>query len=220
MTARTQAVVLIMFGAALVRLASGDALLNYVRPAARPLVLCAGAALALVGVVLLARRPRFGHHASRAGWLVLLPVVAVAVVAPPPLGVLTAARPPARPPRPDHGFAPLPATDPVQVDLIDVVLRTVWDHGGTLRGHELRVVGFVARASGSGFVLARLVITCCAADAVPYDIEIRTDAPAPPQGQWVAVTGEYAGVRPSDDVVPVLRAAAVTPVSRPANPYG
>jgi uncharacterized repeat protein (TIGR03943 family) len=218
-TARTQAVILIMFGAALVRLSCGDALLNYVRPSARPPVLCAGGVVALLGMLPLCRAVS-SRRPSRAAWLVLLPVVAVAVVAPPPLGVLTAARPPSRPPRPGHAFAPLPAGNPVHVALIDVVLRAVWDHGRTLRGHELQVVGFVARTSGAGFVLTRLVITCCAADAVPYDIEIRTNGAAPPPGQWVAVTGTYDGMSPADDVVPALCASAITPIARPANPYG
>ncbi len=38
MTTRTQSFVLLLFGGALLRLASGDALLRYVRPVARPWV--------------------------------------------------------------------------------------------------------------------------------------------------------------------------------------
>jgi len=45
MTSRTQAFVLLLFGGALLRLATTDALLRYVRPVARPWVLLAGAAI-------------------------------------------------------------------------------------------------------------------------------------------------------------------------------
>jgi hypothetical protein len=47
---RTQSFVLLLFGGALLRLATSDALLHYVRPISRPWVLLAG--LAFVGLAL------------------------------------------------------------------------------------------------------------------------------------------------------------------------
>lgn len=223
MNARLQAALLLVFGAALLRLAVGDVLLRYVRPGARPVVIAAALALVLVSAASLLRRAgaeASGTHGSRATWLLLGPVLAIALVAPPALGVLTASRPPTTPPRPAAGFAPLPDGEPVSIRLPDVVLRTVWHAGGTLRGRTIRVIGFVARSTRRGFVLARLVITCCAADARPYDIDVTSRDRAPPTGAWVAVTGRYAGAGPDGAVVPAVRASSVVAVPQPANPYG
>ena len=235
MTGRVQAAVLVVLGAVLVRLASGAGLASYVRPGTRPLVLIAGALLCLVGVFSAitaptsraptsraptSRAPIPRPPVTRAGWLLLGPVLSIAIVAPPALGVLTAGRPPVAPPQPSAGFATLPPSGPVPIRLSDVVLRTVWHAGSTLRGRTLHVIGFVARTIGHGFVLARLVITCCAADARPYDIEVIDAARAPPPGQWVELTGRYLGASEAGPVVPALRATAVAPVAQPANPYG
>ena len=70
-----------------------------------------------------------------------------------------------------------------------------------------------------GLLLARLVITCCAADARPIEIGIQTAAPTPPVDSWVTVTGTYAGSYPGYTYLPVLKASTVTPVPEPANPY-
>jgi uncharacterized repeat protein (TIGR03943 family) len=223
-SSRTQALILLLFGASLVRLASSDALLRYVRPDARLPVLSAGLAIAALACVA-CRNPTTAvagsRHSttSRLGWVVLAPIVAVAVIAPPALGVMSANRPPTVPPKPGRPFAPLAGVDPVPIKLVDVVLRAVWDHGRTLRGHTLRVIGFIARTSTDGFLLARLVITCCAADAEPYDLEIRSNERAPPSGQWVEVTGRFAGMSARDQVVPVLDAAGLRAVPAPENPY-
>lgn len=222
MTARVQAVALLVLGAVLVRLASGSQLARYVRPGTRPLVLVAGVVLIGVGAccVLRSGRETSGTEGvTRAGWLLLAPVLTIAVVAPPALGVLTADRPPATPPRPSSGFRPLPATDPVPMAVPEVVLRTVWHAGSTMHGRTLRVVGFVTRRTVDGFVLARLVITCCAADARPYDIAVVGASRSPPPGTWVAVTGRYAGASAAGPVVPAMRGTEVTVVPEPNDPY-
>jgi uncharacterized repeat protein (TIGR03943 family) len=219
MTTRTQSLVLLIFGAALVRLAAGDALLHYVRPVARAPLLVAAVAMLLLGAVPAGLRGR-ADRGSRASWLVLAPVLAIALIAPPALGAFTARRPPVTPPKPDAGFATLPSTGPVPITLSDVVLRTVWGASDTLRGRRLVVVGFVARPTGTGFVLARLVITCCAADAEPYDLDIVTSLRAPPTGTWVAVTARFVGPSHADKVVPVLDSARFVPVAQPSDPYG
>ena len=71
----------------------------------------------------------------------------------------------------------------------------------------------------NGFEMARLVITCCAADARPVIVSVRTQGPTPSRDAWVTVTGEYGGMSPSDYTVPVLRALNVTPTRQPDNPY-
>ncbi|MFL6163516.1 MAG: hypothetical protein ACJ74U_14975 [Jatrophihabitantaceae bacterium] len=106
-----QATILLLFGTALLKLATSDALLLYVRPVARPWVGLAGLALVVLAgwtLLSLARNSTapeladptasveiseddsidgHGHGAvTPAMWLVLAPVLAVLVIAPPALG--------------------------------------------------------------------------------------------------------------------------------------
>ena len=230
MSARCQSFVLALFGAALIRLAATDALLRYVRPVARPWVLLAGAGIVAVVVWSLAdatRSPSLaadGHDrggVSRMAWLVVAPVVAVLVIAPPALGAYAAARVPITAPPPSaRGFPPLRAsTGPTPVTLLDFYARSAFDGGATLAGHRVELTGFVLRGEPDGFRLARLVITCCAADARAVVVRVRSPAAAPRPDAWVKVIGTYAGTSAAEPTVPVLRAETVTPVSAPDNPY-
>ena len=243
MNARTQSFVLLLFGGALLRLSPSDALLRYVRPVSRRWVFLAALAfiaLALWGLVAgrfgKILRPgdeetgqiggdegadAHGHSgASRAGWLVLAPVVAILVIAPPALGSFSASRVPATVAKPASSqFAALPKGNPVPLQLIDFAARAVWDDGRTLTGHDMALTGFVLRADSGGFVLSRLVITCCAADARPIDIGVRHSGAAPAVGTWVTVTGGYGGVAPDDATLPLIDATTVTVIRPPTNPY-
>ena len=236
MTQRTQGFVLLLFGGALLRLATTDSLLRYVRPVARPWVLLAGAAMVALALWSLLAPTRagdgstpdetdetddeHGHHGgSRAAWLVLAPVVAILVVAPPALGAYSAKRLPvsALTP-PSRHFPVLAGADPVRLSLLDYYGRSAFDDGRTLTGRRVALTGFVLRSVPGGFQLARLVITCCAADAQPVVVSVQASA-TPGPDTWVTVTGTFGGLSPSDATVPVLRADAVTPVHQPANPY-
>lgn len=226
MSERTQAFVLLLFGGALVRLGLSDQLVRYVRPVARPWVLLAGIALFALAVL----RLLLAHRVTRTrsdqagaigtGWLVLAPVVAILIIAPPALGSYSAAR--AVPVRVSAGtaksFPALTGASPHQLGLLDFTTRVVWDGGRTLTGQDVSLTGFVLSQRPDGFVLARLVITCCAADAAPVEIEVRTDHP-PATGAWVTVVGRYAGVDPQRPTFPVLTARSTIAVSEPTNPY-
>jgi uncharacterized repeat protein (TIGR03943 family) len=230
MTARTQAFVLLLFGAALVRLAAGDALLHYVRPAARPYVLAAGIAILALAVWTIGtsaravddRAPDPHRHgaASPTAWLVLAPVVAVLVVVPPALGSYSAARAPATIAKPaDISFPPLAPGNPAPVKLVDFATRALWDDGRTLKGRTVSMTGFVLHAGAGRFTLSRLVISCCAADARAVEVGVLSDAPPPATDAWVVVTGTYAGVSPSDATLPLLHATGIRPITQPTNPY-
>jgi uncharacterized repeat protein (TIGR03943 family) len=233
MNARTQGLVLLLFGGALVRLASGDTLLRYVRPVARPWILLAG--LVIVGLAawtfMVGERVHdddehddghgTGHGTvSRAAWLVVLPVVALLVIAPPALGAYTARHAAVSIAKPASvDFPPLPKGNPVDDGLDDFAVRAIWDDGRTLSGRTVRLTGFVVGSTAASFTIARLVITCCAADARPIEVAVRTTTSAPADGQWVVVTARYAGANPSDPNVPVVTAVSVRPISPPSNPY-
>jgi uncharacterized repeat protein (TIGR03943 family) len=245
---RTQSFVLLLFGGALLRLATSDALLRYVRPISRPWVLLAGLAfVGLAGWNLVAALRGAKHNdgidahghgvidahghgvidahghsgASRAGWLVLAPVVAILVIAPPALGAFSASRVPATVAKPavDISFPALVGRDPVPLSLIDFATRALWDNGRTLTGRKVALTGFVLRDQTGGFVIARLVITCCAADARPIDVGVESGAPAPPADTWVTVTGTYAGAGGSDGTLPLLTSTGVAVIRAPTNPY-
>jgi uncharacterized repeat protein (TIGR03943 family) len=105
------------------------------------------------------------------------------------------------------------------MSLLDYYSRAAFDGGRTLTGRRIALTGFVLRSEPGGFQMARLVITCCAADAQPVVVSVRTPTTAPGRDTWVAATGTCGGMSPSDATVPVLRADAVTAVRSPADPY-
>ncbi|MFN8172569.1 MAG: TIGR03943 family protein [Candidatus Nanopelagicales bacterium] len=187
MTKEIQGVVLTVLGIVVLRLAVGTAYLNYVKESLRPWLLVSGAVLVVLGVltfvdVVLRRsvpdeEPEsddghgHGHRGPRVAWLIFLPVVAVFVVAPPALGAFSAARSPAVPSLLDTSLPDLPAGDPVTLYLSDYVQRAVWDKGTTLTGRTVELTGFVLPQPGGGWQLARMQITCCAADAFASKVQ-------------------------------------------------
>ena len=164
-----------------------------------------------------------GHGAPRAAWLLLLPVLAIFLVAPPALGAFSAERETAvvTAPAVDSDVPPLPPGDPVAVLLSDYASRAVWDDGRSLAGRTIELTGFASKAPDGGWYLTRLSLTCCAADAVATKITVK-DAPyAPPRNTWVTVTGEWVpgGGTQSETAIPWIRATTMAEVPAPKNPY-
>ncbi len=226
MNNRTQGYLLLLFGGALLRLATGNLLLRYVRPVARPWVLLAGLALLLLalGRLFQAHRADRRQHPPRSatvrtGWLLMAPVLAILVISPPALGSYSATRAPVGIPLSEHkDFPALAGTSPHHLPLLDFTTRVLWDSGRTLQNQQVQLTGFVLNDRPDGFVLARLVITCCAADARPVEVEIRTGQ-RPARDGWVQVTGTLTGVDPVATSFPVLTARSVRPIDQPTNPY-
>lgn len=238
MNRRTQHVLLALLGGALLRIAADDTFLRYVRPGHRPLLVAAGVVmvvLAGVGVLRDLRRERavdpheHGSHGSGgaeriAPWLLLLPVLAMAVVAPPALGADAVARA-----GPVDGTAitlpPLPPGPVVELGMGEFVQRAVWDTGATLDGREVALTGFAVPRAG-GVELARLTIMCCAADARVHRVRMAgplgfdglgLDGLAP--DTWVRVQGRLRpGPRPPDGV-PTIDVDVVDRVVAPRDPY-
>jgi uncharacterized repeat protein (TIGR03943 family) len=230
-TTRTQAFILMLFGGALLRLATSTALSRYVRPVSRPWVLLAAVSMVLLAGWTLVSRARsgaprqddgHGHAAaSRAAWLALAPVIAILVIAPPALGSYSASRLPVRVAKPaDVHFPSLPTGDPIGLSMGDFFTRAIWDDGRTLASRHVSLTGFVLRSEQHGFLIARLVITCCAADARSIDVGVETPQPSPAVDSWVTVTGTYAGRYPGEASLPALTGNTVTQIAQPANPYG
>ncbi|MDQ0376305.1 TIGR03943 family putative permease subunit [Amycolatopsis thermophila] len=204
MRRETQNVLLVLLGGALLKLGVNGDYLRYVKPAQQPWVIAGGAVILLLGAVaivrdvLAARRTRAGttahdhHHPARSAWLLVVPVLAVFLVAPPALGSDSVIRAPARPAvaQDAAAFPPLPAGDVVPLTLTEFVTRAGWDSRGSLTGRTVRLTGFVVHDK-DGVLLARMVIRCCAADASPMTVRL-TDPEAAryPDDTWLEVTGQ------------------------------
>jgi hypothetical protein len=141
MNEEAQGGILLALGALALRLGLTDAHLAYIRAAMRPVLALAGAVLVVLGGVVLLRPGRGGDlpaddHGydgpSRVAWLLVAPILAIAVVAPSPLGAFAANRAPASlPPRSSADFGPLPAPigGAVDLPLTQFVGRAVYDQG-------------------------------------------------------------------------------------------
>jgi len=118
-----------------------------------------------------------GHHGPRSAWL-LLPVLAIFLIAPPALGYYAAARDLTNSSPTAAVAPPLPDGDPVEVYLSDYVNRAVWDAGRTLESRTVAITGLVVPDPDSGWWLTRMSLACCAADAFAGKIQIVD----PPEG--------------------------------------
>jgi uncharacterized repeat protein (TIGR03943 family) len=164
-----------------------------------------------------------GHDHARVpgvGWLLVLPVFLVLLVPPPALGAFAAGRAGAQVPRPAAvDSEDLAGPDPVPVELHDYAERAAWDDGRTLAGHAVVLTGFVTPREAGGWYLSRMVISCCAADARSYLVEI-AGTPAdrvPARNSWQQVTGTYT---PGDGTHTArITAFEVRPVAAPQDPY-
>jgi uncharacterized repeat protein (TIGR03943 family) len=221
---RTQAYLVLLLGGGLVRLGISDSLLRYVRPVARPWVLVSGIGLALLAVAELVRihRQRSAEESGiRIGWMLIAPIVAIIVVAPPALGSFSASHASSSMVTADavhKEFPPLTGAAPHRLQLFDFTTRVLWDEARTVVNTDVQLTGFVLSQRSDGFVLARLVITCCAADARPVEVFVRT-LNRPPIDAWLTVTGRYAGTDPAEPTFPVVTASSIDTVKEPANPY-
>ena len=240
-----QAIILLLLGGAVLRITWTDAYLNYVREEMRPFLFLSAALLLVLGVLALVDAVRIlrsdpvkvapglteeereleddhdNDHGAWSTWLLLLPVLAIFLIAPPALGAYTAAReetnaiPPAEAQAP-----PLPPGDPVPVALGDFVGRAVWDNGLTLEGRQVQLIGFVTPNPAGGWWLARLSIACCAADAVSTKVQVE-GVEEYPANTWVSVVGSWipGGGTMSADSVPIIVADTVEVIPAPRNPY-
>ncbi|RZQ60350.1 TIGR03943 family putative permease subunit [Amycolatopsis suaedae] len=243
MRRETQNILLLLLGGALLKIAINGDYLRYVKPAQQPWIIAAGAVMVLLGVLAMGRdllaarrgRARSGGHAEHAGhahparsaWLLVLPVLAVFLVAPPALGSDSVTRTQARAPqgavRDASAFPPLPEGPVVPLTVTEFVTRAGWDGNGSLNGRTVSLTGFVVHEQGST-LLARMVIGCCAADAYPVTVRVTggTGAVAGlPADTWIEVTGQVVpgSATTANGYTPDLTLATARRVQAPQDPY-
>jgi uncharacterized repeat protein (TIGR03943 family) len=228
----TQNILLVLLGGALLKISFSGLYLRYVQKSLLPLLIAAGTimiGLALFAIIRDVRRGKavsedeHGHsHSSRSTWLMLLPVMAVFLISPPALGgdVVTSAADTNQTQRSRNLLGNLPSGDVIPLSMTEFVTRTAWDESGTLDGRRVKLTGFLLRADGDTFV-ARLAISCCAADARPLKVRLTGDVPALPNEQWVELTGQVVPKSASEknSWVPSFTVASSASIAEPVEPY-
>lgn len=230
MRRQTEHALLFLLGAALLRIAADDTFLRYVRPGHRWLLLVAGAVMVVLTAVAVARdaRPPSGTDAlghahgvveRHVPWLLLVPVLVLALVAPPALGADAVARAGVTVPAGEGArLAPLP-DGPAALPVSEFVQRAVWEPA-SVAGREVVLVGFAVPRDG-GVHLARLSIACCAADARVSRVVLAGAPTGIAPDTWLEVRGAVQpGPAPAArDLVPTLLVRDLRVVPAPSDPY-
>jgi uncharacterized repeat protein (TIGR03943 family) len=120
-------------------------------------------------------------------------------------------------------FPALPAGANPSIGMKDLILRALYDADNSVEGIPVTVTGFIAPPGDGytdGYTVARIVISCCAADANPMQLHIAGDAPFP-ANTWVdAVVTVVPNTATIDNgYVPTVTMTSMTPVPQPDDPY-
>ena len=220
----------VLVGAVLLRLTITGEYERYVRRGMGTWLLVAGVLVVALGLVTLVRAVRGGthehdheddhdEHGVGVGWLLLAPIAALLLVAPPTLGsfgVDRGASVDVRAGAPVFTRLPRRAA-PLEMSLLEFGQRA-FDHGGSSFNRQtVRLTGFAAGPDGGGFRLARYEIACCAADAIPVVVRVvGAVSGSPARDQWVTVTGTF--VRTTGEI-PEIAATSIADIQPPEDPY-
>ncbi|MDQ7902965.1 TIGR03943 family protein [Phytohabitans sp. ZYX-F-186] len=248
MNRQAQAVVMLLFGGAIVRASVTDMYLRYVKESLRPfliaagLVLIAAAVMTLVHEVLRPRARAGGDDAEPAdhghdhgdgkphrepwvAWLLILPVLGLLLVAPPALGSYAAGQAgTALSSQQASDYPPLPPGDPAKISVLDYASRAVFDKGVSLGDRTVQLTGFIAQGPNGEPILARIILSCCAADGRPIKLGMSGNAPAGlASDTWVEVVGKYTDRTVTDPVneetIPYIEVETWTQIDPPKQQY-
>jgi uncharacterized repeat protein (TIGR03943 family) len=250
MNRQAQGVVLLLLGGAVLKASVTDMYLRYVKEGLRPFLIASAILLIVAAVMTLLHdlrpAPRTasgedgeqpdehdhghdhggkGHHEPRIGWLLILPVLGLLLVAPPALGSYAAGQAgTALGSQPLSDYPPLPEGDPAKIGVLDYASRAIFDKGVSIGDRRVQLTGFVATGANGEPILARMILSCCAADGRPIKLGMAGD---PPTGlasdTWVEVVGRYTdrvGKDPvNDEDIPYLDVESWRQVDPPKQPY-
>jgi uncharacterized repeat protein (TIGR03943 family) len=229
-----QGVVQVLVGGAVLRASLTDLYLRYVRAGLRPFLVVAAVVLIVAGIATLWYELRPGratrrnddghaHREPRIAWLLILPLFALIIVGPPALGSYAADRNGTALQRPP-GFDPLPSGDPLQISVLDYATRAVYDHGRGLANRQIEITGFITVGHRGAPYLTRMVMSCCAADALPIKVGLSGRVPSGVKSDtWLQIIGHYTDRRLNDDAndgtIPFIDVVQATRVPAPHQPY-
>lgn len=251
MNSAAQGIVLLLLGGATLRVSLTDTYLRYVKEGLRPFLIASGAALVVMAVTTLwaeivrpdrvaAAQPHcaqggpdatgsddHGHHRDpMVSWLLLAPVLALLLVAPPALGSEAASRNGTALSAAQTGsdFPPLPDADPARISVLDYASRAVFEKGKSLGDRRLVLSGFIVIGADGKPYLARMILTCCAADARPVKVGMAGAAPGDVTADtWIEVVGRYTDRSVKDDVngetIPFIDVESSRRIQAPRNQY-
>jgi uncharacterized repeat protein (TIGR03943 family) len=240
-----QGVVLLLVGGAVLRASLTDMYLRYVREGLRPFLIVAGVGLVAVAIMTLVpelvRReadvpdPDPGgaedhedhageHKEPRVSWLMVLPALALLLVAPPALGSDAASRNgTALGTAATSDFPPLPKGDPAKIAVLDYASRAVFEGGKSIGTRRVELTGFVVVGKDGQRYLARMILTCCAADARPIKVALGGDVPQFGKDTWIRVVGRYSKQMLKDEVnherIPFVTVESAEKITPPKNRY-
>ncbi|MGI5150205.1 TIGR03943 family putative permease subunit [Plantactinospora sp. CA-294935] len=166
-----------------------------------------------------------GHREPWVGWLLILPALGLLLISPPALGSFAAGQAgTALTGQEIDEFPPLPDGDPVPLTLLDYAGRAILDEGTTLGNRRIQLTGFTAPGPDGEAILARMTLSCCAADGRPIKLGMSGDAPTwLPPDSWVEVVGRYTtrlGKDPVSDVdIPYVEVESWRRIDPPKQPY-
>ncbi|GGU24003.1 TIGR03943 family putative permease subunit [Lentzea flava] len=206
-------VILLLLAGATARVWVTGQYVSYVKAGLWPLL--------VISVVLIVLFATAKGHQPRAGWLLLVPVLALVLVSPPSLGSYAANNAGTVLKQADE-YPPLPDGDPVEVKVFDYASRAVFDGGRTLRGRRIKLVGFTATGPNGEPLLVRMILTCCAADGRPVKIALRNAEPLP-DDTWIEIVGSYVDSAIEDGVngekIPFVDVESTVEIAQPERPY-
>lgn len=238
MRRQTQNMVLFLVGVAILMITMTGVYTRYVKPSMWPWLAAAAVVIIFLAVSAIldeirdglrrADQDQDGHrHRSGIVWLLTIPIIVLIFVVPPALrpravapSVTTVSAAALR-----HPFGPLPAGRAPTVPLTEVLMRIATDSSDTLTGRLITITGFTMK-DADHTDLARIVITCCAADAQLARLRITGSGAATvaayADNTWVSVEGTIPGGQhyTATHWVPIVQVSAVTRIDPPASPYG
>lgn len=232
----------VAIGALGLQMTLSETYLHFLRPSMRPYLLSASAMFIVLGIVVcvVAWRSRGDehrhetdhdhHHANWVPWLLILPIV-IGVLAPDALDAYATSR--STPftqrsyPIRDFDVRRYLQTQTIEGGVpelpISDYLDAAWQRSNAalLRSHDIRLLGFVDTSTPARhhFVLSRLFISCCAADATPMQLDVRVAGSEhiPARNHWVEATVRLVAA-PKNTIIHVV-AASLKPVAPPSKPY-
>jgi uncharacterized repeat protein (TIGR03943 family) len=236
---QAQGVVLMLLGGAVLKSSLTDVYLRYVKEGLRPFLIAAGAVLVIAAVMTLVHDLRqqsrhtdgdddghgHGAHGPAVGWLLVLPVLGLLLVAPPALGAFAAGQAgTALSSQSVSDYPPLPPGDPAKISILEYASRAVYDNGASIGHHTVQMSGFVIPGPGGELILARMIMSCCAADGRPIKLGMTGNAPVDLSADtWVEVTGTYTDKAGTDPVngerIPYVDVQTWTQIDPPRNQY-
>lgn len=212
-----------LLGAIGVKIVLTNTYLRYVNPWMKWPILAASLVLFVVSIrhLFVRTEETANHTLPIVTWLLLLPVLVLFVASPPELGSYAAERRLAtNAPRPkvQRGLD-TPSDGAVNMTLGDFMSLAEWEPVRSVTSHSVALTGFVSKGPGNAWYVTRMAITCCAADALAYRVQV-LGAPAPQRDQWIQVTGRYVDPqKPTPRLNPAIAAQDVRFVVKPKNTY-